>query len=270
MKDSIRVAIIQPKPYPAFDDPRNPGQALTLLDRCEGEQLDVVCFPEYFPYQGEEVLAGAARRLNAYIVAGLVESNSGSLYNTATLFDRAGRIVGRQRKRCVGSLEKNQMGISPGDGAFRAFQTDFGKIGLTVCIDFWGQPQAGRLLADQGAEVIFNICIFPILRGHWKVGALTRAFDNFVPVVGVNTADYNSMVGGKRVHQRGGGSFVIQPPRILDKDDFRRWLRSLDNINDWVRVELDELEQVHFTTVDLTTTRRFGSDFRNRFGLHPH
>jgi predicted amidohydrolase len=267
MKDDIRVAMIQPKPYPTFDDPRNLGHALSLLEKCRGEQLDIICFPEYFPYQGEEAIARAARHYNSYIVAGLVESDGNKLYNTATLFDRTGHILGRQRKRNVGAMERDHLGISAGDGVFRAFTTDFGKIGIPVCIDFWGQPEAGKHLADQGAEVIFNPSIFPVLRGHWKTGALTRAFDNFLVAVGVNTADYNALVQGKRIHQRGGHSFVIQPPKLLDKDDFRRWFRSLDTIDGWVQAELAELEQVHVATINLTTIRRFRREFWNRFGF---
>jgi len=270
MKDNISVAIIQPKPYPSFDDPRNIGHALQLLEKCRGEKLDVICFPEYFPYQGDTELAAAARHHEAYIIAGLVEQDGDKLYNTATLFDRSGRLLGRQRKRNVGALERNQLGIFPGDGTFHAFATDFGKIGIPVCIDFWGQPEAGKQLAEQEADVIFNISIFPILRGHWRTGASVRAFDNFVPVVGVNTADYNTLTQGKRVHQHGGESFVLQPPRMLDKDDFRRWLRSLDSIEDWMHVKLDELEQVHVAEVNLSVARRFRRDFRERFGFWGH
>ncbi len=267
MKDRIRVAIIQPKPYPSFDDPRNLGHALTLLDKCRGEELDVVCFPEYFPYQGEKELGMAARQLNCYLVAGLVEAEGDKLYNTATLFDRSGRLFGRQRKCCLGSLERDQLGISAGAGVFRAFTTDFGKIGIPVCIDFWGQPEAGRQLADQGVDIVFNPAIFPLLRGHWKYGALVRAFDNFMPVVGVNTADYNALIHGRRIHQQGGKSFVIQLPRILDREDFRRWLKSLDHVQDWVRMELDQLEQMQLVEVDLRTARRFRREFLGRFGI---
>jgi predicted amidohydrolase len=267
MKDNLRIALVQPKPYPAFDDPRNLGHALQLLDRCKGEALDVICLPEYFPYQGELELGQAARHLNAYIVAGLVEEEGGKLYNTATVFDRLGQILGRQRKRNVGAMERDQMGISPGDGFFRAFPTDFGKMGVPVCIDLWGQPEAARQLVDQGVDIIFNISIFPILRGHWRTGALVRAFDNFTPVVGVNTAEYNALVSGKRVHQHGGGSFVIQPPRLIDKDDFRRWFRSLDSIQEWIKVELDGLERVERVEVHLGTVRRFRREFWGRFGF---
>jgi predicted amidohydrolase len=267
MKDNIRVAIIQPKPYPAFEDPRNLGHALLLLERCRGEKLDVICFPEYFPYQGEGPLGGAARDHRAYLIAGLVERDGDKLYNTATLFDRSGHILGRQRKRNVGAMERHQLGISPGDGVFRTFVTDFGRIGLPVCIDLWGQPEGAKQLTDQGADIVFNIGIFPLLRGHWKAGALVRAFDNFLPVVGVNTADYNALLGNRRIHQHGGHSVVIQPPKMLDKEDFRLWLRSVDTVDHWVTVELDELEQVAMVDVNLSTARRFRREFWNRFGF---
>lgn len=267
MKDNIRVAMVQPKPYPDADDPRNLGHALSLLEKCRGEELDVVCFPEYFPYQGDDEVAAAAKRYKTYIIAGLIEAEGDKLYNTATLFDRFGRLLGRQRKHCVTVLERNQMKISPGDGSFRSIPTDFGRIGMPVCIDFWGQPEAAKQLVDQGTDVIFNISIFPILRGHWKAAASVRAFDNFVPIVGVNTADYNALIHGKRVHQHGGHSFVIQPPKMLDKDDFHRWLRSLDSVENWIQVELEELEQVEIVEVNLSTARRFRREFWNRFGF---
>lgn len=267
MKDSIRVAIVQPKPYPEFNDPRNVGHALQLLEKCRGELLDVICFPEYYPFQGERELAIAARHHSAYVIAGLVEADGELMFNTATVFDRSGHLLGRQRKHNVGAMERHQLGIAAGDGVFRFFATDFGKIGIPVCIDFWGQPEAARQLVDQGVDIVFNIGIFPVLRGHWKVGALVRAFDNFLPVVGVNTADYNSLVQGKRIHQHGGHSIVIQPPKMLDKEDFRRWFRGLDNVQDWVTLELDELEQVAIADVNLGTARRFRREFWDRFGF---
>jgi predicted amidohydrolase len=267
MKDNIRIAIVQPKPYPAMNDPKNIGHALQLMEKCRPEELDVICFPEYFPYLGDREIGAAAHKYNAYVIAGMVEEEGGKLYNTATLFNRTGRIVGRQRKQNVASLERNTLGISAGDQGFRPFSTDFGKIGIPVCIDFWGQPEAARDLVDQGVDVIFNIGIFPILRGHWRTGAMVRAFDNFVPVVGVNTADYNALFNERRIHQYGGGSFIIQPPRMLDKDDFRRWIRGAEKIDDWVHAELDELEQVYVGEVNLSTARRIRSEFFNRFGF---
>jgi predicted amidohydrolase len=267
MLDTIRVALIQPKPYPSFDDPRNIGHALQLLDRCRGEKVDVICFPEYFPYQGERELAGTARQHNAYVIAGMVEAEGDSFYNTSTLFDRAGRLLGRQRKRHVTQLEREHMGITAGDGIYRAFATDFGKIGIPVGVDFWGQPDSAKQLAQQGVEIVFNSGFFPVLKGHWQTGALVRAFDNFMAVVGVNSADYNALFHERRVHHHGGGSFVIQPPKMLDKQDFRRWFKSLYDIEDWVQEKLDALEQVRIVEVYLGSVRRFREEFRGQFGL---
>ncbi|NLI80698.1 MAG: carbon-nitrogen hydrolase family protein [Deltaproteobacteria bacterium] len=266
MKDNIRVALVQPKPYPSFDDPRNLGHALLLLEKCRGEDLDLVVLPEYFPYHGEREVAGAARQLNAYVVAGLVETEGGRTFNTATLFDRSGRLLGRQRKNNVASLERSDLGIVPGDGSYRAFTADFGRIGMPVAADLWGQPEAARQLTDLGADMLVSIGVFPILRGHCRTGALVRAFDNFIPVVTTNTADYNALIHNRRIHLHGGHSLVIQPPKMLDRHDFRRWLRSVDTVDDWVRVELDELEQIHVAEVNLSTARRFRKEFWERLG----
>ncbi len=267
MKSLIRVAIIQPKPYPSYDDPRNTAHALFLLEQCKGKNLDVICFPEYFPFYGETELSNAARRLKSYIIAGLVEEEDGYYFNTATLFDRNGRILGRQRKRCVGSLERKLFNITPGDGIYKAFVTDFGKIGIPVCIDFWGYSEAAIQLAKQEVDIIFNPSIFPILRDHWKYGALVRAFEHFVPVVGVNTASFNAFYKDKKIHHFGGASFVINPPKILDKDHFNRWVRGLNDLESWIQLELEDIECVKIVEIDFRTCNDFRLAFKQRFGM---
>jgi predicted amidohydrolase len=211
-----------------------------------------------------------AKKLHCYIVAGLVEEVGDSRFNTATLFDRSGTIVGRQRKVNLSTMERRYLGIVPGDSTYKVFDTEFGKIGLPVSIDFWGQPGAARMLTDNGADLIINQSIFPILKGHWKQSALVRAFDNFIPVVGINTASFNSRVGGRVYRYHGGNSIIIQPPRLVSRDDFTLWLRSLDSLEGWVKVELDEREQVYFGEVDLGTTRKFRTELWHRLGIQRH
>ena len=270
MKDTIRVALIQGKPYPELDDPRNVGHAITLLEKCSGKDVDLACLPEYFPWGGEEILADMASRLRCYIVAGLVEEMGNKKFNTATLFDRNGRIVGRQRKVHPGTMERRHFGVTPGNAIWKVFKSDFGKIGFPVAIDFWGQPEAAKMVADQGADLIINLSIFPILREHWKQSALVRAFDNFIPVIGVNTSDFNCRVQGRVYGHRGGGSMIIQPPKLVSEDDFTLWLRSLDSLEKWATVELDKREQVFIGEVDLGTARRFRAEFWRRLGIHRH
>mgnify|MGYP003340408289 CR=1 FL=1 len=43
---------------------------------------------------------------------------------------------------------------SPGDTGFKAWQTKYAKIGVLVCWDQW-YPEAARLTAMQGAEILF-------------------------------------------------------------------------------------------------------------------
>lgn len=267
MKDTVQVAIIQGKPYAELDDPRNVGHALRLLEQCRGKDLDVACLPEYFPWTGEEILADTARKLRCYLVAGLVEDLGNKKFNTATLFDRQGSVVGRQRKASPGTMERRHFGITSGGNTFKVFNTDFGKVGLPISIDFWGQPEAARMLTDKGAELIINQSIFPILRDHWKQGALVRAFDNFVPVVGINTADFNWRVQGRVYRHYGGKSIIIQPPKLVSDDDFRLWLRNLDSLEGWVKVELDGREQVYFGEIDLSTTRKYRIELWRRLGI---
>jgi predicted amidohydrolase len=267
MKDTVRVALIQGKPYAQLDDPRNVGHAIRLLEKCRGKDLDLACLPEFFPWTGEEILAEVARDLHCYIVAGLVEESADKKFGTATLFDRKGLIVGRQRKASPGAMEQRYFGISPGDDAFKVFGTDFGKIGLPVSIDFWGQPEAARMLTDKGAELIINQSIFPILQDHWKEAALVRAFDNFIPVVGINAVSFNWRVKGRVYRHFGGKSIIIQPPQLASRDDFEIWLRGLGSLESWVKVELDDREQVYMGGVDLGISRKYRSEFWRGLGI---
>ena len=126
-----------------------------------------------------------------------MEEEGKQSYNTATLFDRSGRMLGRQRKHNLGNLERRGFQVSRGENC-PTWDTDFGRLGLVVCIDFWGQPEAARHLAAREVDLIVNPPIFPILRGHWHRGALTQAFDYYVPVVGVNTAAAEVEIAGRR------------------------------------------------------------------------
>jgi len=249
-----------------LDSPENVDRALKLLKDCRGQQADLICFPEYFPFSGDAALAQAAKELNAYLVAGLVEESKGRLYNTATLFDRSGNLVGRQRKRTLGNLERKGFGVTPGSG-FQVFDTDFGRLGMAVCIDFWGQPEAARQLTDQGADLVVNPSIFPILRGHWPQGALVRAFDNYLPVVGVNTSSFVSEIAGRNYPMYGGGSFAIQPPGPEDGGELSRLVRNWDDLNEWFSLRAGEEEQILPVHLNLAGPRLWRPVIWERFGI---
>lgn len=262
----VKILLIQPKPASRLESPGNLKLALTLLARCRGRGADLICFPEYFPFSGEPELAEAARDLKAYLVAGLVEKHPGQRYNTATLLDRQGHLVGRQRKMHTGPLERRGFGVTPGEG-FQTFQTDFGRLGLPVCFDFWGQPEAARQLAAQDADLIVNPSIFPLLRGHWLTGALARAFDYYLPVVGVNTATFTATIYRRRYAFQGGGSFAIQPPAPEDAKTLADLVRGWDDLRPWVVLKGGEGQEILEVSLDLKGARRWRPAIWERFGV---
>lgn len=262
----VNILLIQPLPATRLESPDNVQLAQTLLAQCRGRGADLICFPEYFPFHGELELAQAARDLEAYIVGGLVAEHQGRRHNTATLFDRRGRLVGRQAKITLGDLERRGYGVTPGTD-FQVLETDFGRLGLAVCIDFWGQPEAARQLAAQGADLIVNPSIFPILRGHWPLGALTRAFDYYLPVVGVNTAAFTAEIAGRRYALQGGHSFAIQPPAPPDAKTLAQLIRTWDDLHHWVVLSGGESQEILSVSLDLDGPRRWRPEIRQRFGI---
>ncbi len=261
-----KIILIQALPASSLESPENLTRALTLLQGCQGLEADLICFPEYFPFSGEKELAAAAAGLQAHIVAGLVEEAGGQRYNTATLFDRRGRLLGRQRKHTLGNLERRGFGVVPGEG-WQVLDTDFGRLGLPVCIDFWGQPEAARRLAAAGADLIVNPAIFPILRGHWQTGALTRAFDYYLPVVGVNTATTTVEIAGRQYPLQGGRSFAIQPSAPADKAALARQVRDWDDLGEWIVNCAGDTEALITVNLDLDGPRRWRPVIRERFGI---
>ncbi|MDP2045025.1 MAG: nitrilase-related carbon-nitrogen hydrolase, partial [Deltaproteobacteria bacterium] len=68
-----KIILIQALPAPRLDSRENLTRALALLQGCQKQEADLICFPEYFPFRGDEELAAAAARLQVHIIAGLVE-----------------------------------------------------------------------------------------------------------------------------------------------------------------------------------------------------
>ncbi len=91
------------------------------------------------------------------VIASLFEKRASGLYhNTAAVIDADGSLLGIYRKMHIPDdpLYYEKFYFTPGDTGFRAWKTRFGKIGVLICWDQW-YPEAARLTALQGAEIIF-------------------------------------------------------------------------------------------------------------------
>ena len=95
-------------------------------------------------------LTEAARRLDAFICAGLPEIDHENVYNSAVLVGPDG-LVSRYRKIHLFFHEKEL--FSSGDLPFSVIDIGVAKVGMMICFDHFF-PEAARSLALEGAQVI--------------------------------------------------------------------------------------------------------------------
>ena len=138
------------------------------IDAAGKLKLDVVCLGEAIlqvgtgattgqvaraiPGPDTEALGAAARRNKLWVIAGLAERDGDTLYNTAVLLDRQGKLAGKYRKVHL-PREEWKKGVTPGT-EYPVFKTDFGTVGIQICYD-WFFPEAAEIFALKGAEVLF-------------------------------------------------------------------------------------------------------------------
>ena len=170
------------------------AEAVRLLDEAGRCGADVACLPEYLNVLGcpdqawFEPLVDDDERLRAqivdlavrhrmYVVLPLLEKRGQARYNTGLVIDRRGAVVGRYDKTHLTAEERGRYKVTPGS-SYPVFDLDFGRIGIMICYD--GHfPEVSRILALQGAEIIF----FPSLQRHLTASQLevqlrARAVDN--------------------------------------------------------------------------------------------
>jgi len=98
-----------------------------------------------------------AKRHGVVVIASQFEKRASGLYhNTAAIIDADGSLLGIYRKMHIPDdpLYYEKFYFTPGDTGFKAWKTRFGRIGVLICWDQW-YPEAARLTALQGAEIIF-------------------------------------------------------------------------------------------------------------------
>jgi len=167
-------------------------------------------FPEYFSmqllsYLRESAPARAVRRLaqltpeyetlfmrlakesGLYIIAGTHPViQNGELFNAAHLFTPNGKVF-RQKKVHLTQTEKGPYQMSRGHG-FYVYHTDFGRIAILVCYDV-EFPEAARVLAEAGAQIIFVPSCTDERQGFFRVRycAQARASENQIYVAMTGT-----------------------------------------------------------------------------------
>ncbi len=124
---------------------------------CQSEDHGNFKLAEPIPGPSTRAFQRLAKKLKVVIIASLFEKRSAGLYhNTAVIIDADGSLLGIYRKMHIPDdpLYYEKFYFTPGDTGFRAWQTRYGRIGVLICWDQW-YPEAARLTAMQGAEIIF-------------------------------------------------------------------------------------------------------------------
>jgi predicted amidohydrolase/GNAT superfamily N-acetyltransferase len=201
----VRIAAMQylVRPINCFED--FASQVDFFVRSARSYRSNFVVFPEFFTMQllsylrdpaparavrrlaeltpaYEELFTRLAAQTGMYIVAGTHPViQQGELFNAAHLFTPNG-LVFRQKKVHLTPVEKGPYQFSRGHG-FYLYHTDFGKIGILVCYDV-EFPEAARLLAEAGAQIIFVPSCTDGRHGFYRVRycAQARAIENQVYV----------------------------------------------------------------------------------------
>lgn len=196
---------------------------------CQREDAALFDLAEPVPGPTTTALSEVARQHKVAVIASVFERRAPGIYhNTAAVLDADGTLRGVYRKMHIPDdpLYYEKFYFTPGDLGFRAFDTQFGRVGTLVCWDQW-YPEGARLTALQGAHVLF----YPTAIGWhptekeqygaaqhdaWRTIQRAHAIANGVYVAVVNRVGHeNGDVKGNAAPGPGlefwGGSFLCDP-----------------------------------------------------------
>ncbi|CEO88984.1 nitrilase-related carbon-nitrogen hydrolase [Syntrophaceticus schinkii] len=169
---------------------------------CFLDRHEIQGYVEQVPGRTTDIFGEIAREYGCYLVVGIAEVDpvTNNYYNTAVLIGPCG-LVGKYRKTHL--YVSDTVWAKEGDLGYPVFDTEIGKIGCLICMDYYYFEPA-RMLALQGTEILCNLsnwneekCPAP----SWY----TRAWENVVYVVSTNRCDCERGV------RFAGGSGVIAP-----------------------------------------------------------
>jgi omega-amidase len=121
-----------------------------LLNHAQAAQLAIE-----LPGAGVRPFEELAKRLGAWVIAGVIEKFDGALYNSALVVGPDGWL-GKQRKLHITTLEAPL--FRPGS-ELHPFELGSDTIGIVTCFDSWF-PEATRELCRRGAQLLCQPAAF--------------------------------------------------------------------------------------------------------------
>ena len=243
---------------------KNIEKAIQMIKESKKQGADLAVLPEMFncPYENEKFIeyaeeldesetlneiAEIAKEENIHVLAGSIpeleidnENESKSIYNTATLFDNKGKLLGKHRKMHLFDIDvkgkiyfKESDTLSAGN-EFTVIETELATLGIGICYDI-RFVELSRIMTLNGAQILVFPGAFNLTTGpaHWEILFRSRALDNQVYTIGVapaldKDASYNSF----------GHSIAINPwGEIIEELDYEEDLKL-------VQIDLDEINRI--------------------------
>ncbi len=241
-KNTYTVAVVQLNLNDSPDN--NLTKCLKWVRDAASKGAEVICIPElysshYFcqsedtenfalaePLDGVsfKAFSALAKELAVVIIVPFFEKRMAGIYhNSAYIIDADGSRAGLYRKMHIPDDPHfyEKFYFTPGDIGFKAFPTQKGKIGTLICWDQW-YPEAARLTALQGAEIIF----YPTAigwhpqekeefgtnqHGAWMNAMKGHAVSNGVFVAAANRIGLEKYLPGTQGIEFWGSSFIAGP-----------------------------------------------------------
>ncbi len=208
-KRVVRLGLVQWQMRPYNNIEEIIEQVEFFVDALSGYKSDFALFPEFFnaPLMAKynhlsepeaiRKLAGYTQKLseelsrlsvsyNINIITGsMPQVIDGELYNIGYLCKRDGTME-RYEKIHITPDEDRVWGLKGGN-TIKTFDTDAGRIGILICYDV-EFPELGRILADEGMEILFVPYLTDTQNGYSRVRhcSQSRAIENecFVAITG--------------------------------------------------------------------------------------
>ena len=178
------------------------------------------------PGPAEDAFRALAQRYDVWLLPGsMFERTERGIFNTASVIDPRGNVVGRYRK--MFPFRPYEEGVEAGTEHLLFDVPEVGRFGVSICYDMWF-PETSRTLACLGAEVILHPTMTDTIDRDVEISiARATAVTNqcyFVDINGVGDGGVGRSIivgpSGYVIHEARGNEESI--PVEIDLDRVRR------------------------------------------------
>ena len=183
---------------------------------CQSEDVDNFARAEPLYSTSFTAFSSLAKELGVVIIVPFFEKRMAGIYhNSAYIIDNDGSEAGLYRKMHIPDDPHfyEKFYFTPGDLGFKTITTKVGQIGTLICWDQW-YPEAARLTALQGAEVLF----YPTAIG-WHPSEKNKYGDH----------QYGAWMNVMKGHAVANGTYVAAANRI----GLEKYVPNTDGIEFW-------------------------------------